>query len=219
MDKNSIIRFFLPPKCMFCGDIVVQDNICSECANKAEYLKIPPYAMEIKHRCFKNIDRCISFYYYKDMVRDSILYAKYKSCDSFIGGFEKLMELDFEKFCNENHTDEIISMPAHKSKFYTYEYDLPQQMAACIAKNNGLRYNKDLVTKVKKTKNQHDLSLSERKNNLKDAFKLNIEVNGKNILIIDDIISTGYSLEEVAHCLKKGGASTVMAITFAYNKL
>ena len=219
MDKNSIVSFFLPPKCMFCGDIAVQDNVCDKCITKAETLKIPSFAKEIKHNCFKKLDKCISFCYYRDIVRDGILRAKYKSCDSFINGFAKIADFDFEKFCRENGIDEIVSMPAHKSKFYTHEYDLPQQMAIRIAKISGVRYNKNLVIKIKKTKNQHDLTLSDRKNNLKNAFKLNGEVKDKNILIIDDIISTGYSLEEVAQCLKKGGAAMVMAITFAYNKL
>lgn len=219
MDKNSILRFFLPQKCMFCGEIVVQNCICDECRTKTEYLKIPQTAREVKHTCFKNLDSCISFYYYKDIVRDSILYAKYKNCSRFIDGFEKLIDMDFVKVCKENHIDEIISMPAHKSKFYTKEYDLPQQMARHIAKSNGLSYNKNVILKVKKTENQHSLSLAQRKSNLKNAFELNGEVKGKNILIIDDIISTGYSLEEVAGCLKKGGAAMVMAVTFAYNKL
>ena len=219
MDKHSIIKFFLPSKCMFCKDIVTDGGICDECRTKTEYLKIPQTARDINHQCFKKLDKCISFYYYKDTVRDSILYAKYKSCAHFLDGFEEITGVDFGRLCEENNIDEIISMPAHKSKFYTCEYDLPQQMASRIAKNNGLRYNKDLVIKVKKTKNQHDLSLAERKNNLKGVFELNGEVKGKNILIIDDIISTGYSLEEVAGCLKKGGASMVMAVAFAYNKL
>lgn len=219
MDKNSIIRFFLPSKCMFCRDIVAEGRVCGICKTKTEYLKVPDTAKDIKHLCFKKLDKCISFYYYKDIVRDSILYAKYKNCAHFLDGFEEFTGMDFEKLYKENNIDEIISMPAHKSKFYISEYDLPQQMAVRIAKHNGLRYNKNLVLKIKKTKNQHDLSLTERKSNLKGAFKLNGEVKGKNILIIDDIISTGYSLEEVARCIKAGGASMVMAVTFAYNKL
>ena len=91
-------------------------------------------------------------------------------------------------------------------------------MAHQIAKTYNVEYNKDLVTKIKKTKNQHDLSLNERKNNLRGAFAVNGDVNGNNILIIDDIISTGYSMEEVAKTLKKSGAAMVIGITFAYNK-
>ncbi|MBQ6896179.1 MAG: hypothetical protein IJN69_03110 [Oscillospiraceae bacterium] len=127
-------------------------------------------------------------------------------------------DFDFKKFFEENGTDEIISVPYHRSKLYNTEYDLPQQMAQTIAKNCGVRYNKDLVIKTRKTDNQHNLSLKERRSNLKDAFRLNGDVKGKNIVIIDDIVTTGYSMEEVARTLKKGGAYRVTGIAFAYNK-
>ena len=218
MDKSTVLRFFLPQKCMICGEISPEDNICEGCYTKFRQLKISGYAREIKHNCFKYLDGCLAFYYYRDAVRQGILRAKYKSCGAFIDGFLKYMDLDFAKFCSENCIDTIISVPAHKSKFYNSEYDLPQQMAHCIAKKHKLQYNKSLIVKVKKTKNQHDLSLVQRKNNLKDAFCLKQDVKGKRILIVDDIISTGYTLEEVARCLKKGGAEAVMAVTFAYNK-
>ena len=219
MDKNSIIKFFLPPKCMFCSNVITDETLCDKCREKLKNLKIEEYARNIHHSCFKYLDSCISFYYYRDVVRDGLLHAKFKSCGSFVDGFIDCMEFDFEKFCTDNKIDMVISMPAHKSKFYMQEYDLPQQMVRAIAKKYNLSYNKDLITKVKKTENQHRLSYTLRKSNLNGAFSLNKDVKGKNILIIDDIISTGYSLEEVAKCLKKGGATMVMAVTFAYNKM
>lgn len=217
MDKSKIIKLFLPPKCVFCSTVITEGAVCAECGTKANQLKIEEYARDIKHNCFKHLDKCISFYYYRDTVRDGLLYAKFKSCGSFLDGFIECMGFDFEKFAAENKIDVVISMPAHKSKFYTQEYDLPQEMARRIAKRYNLQYNKDLVTKIKKTKSQHELNYSQRKSNLNGAFRLNTEVKGKNILIIDDIVSTGYSLEEIAKCLKKGGAAAVMAVTFAYN--
>lgn len=217
MDKSDIIRFFLPRKCIFCNSVITEGAACKECREKTENYKIEQQARDIKHSCFKHLDSCISFYYYRDIVRDGIIYAKFKNCGSFLDGFAEFLNFDFTQFCKENKTDIIISMPAHKSKFYTQEYDLPQLMAYRVAKLYNLRYNKALITKIKKTQNQHELNYTQRKSNLSGAFVLNEDVKGKNILIIDDIVSTGYSLEEVAKCLKKGGAATVIAVTFAYN--
>lgn len=219
MNKDTVVRFFLPQKCMFCGNIVEDNGICNRCLKKTEYLKIPDHARTINHTCFKNLDKCISFYYYKDEIRDSVIYAKFKNCGRFLDGFLQCIPMDFTQFCADNRIDMIISMPAHKSKFYSQEYDLPQEMARRIAKCSNLQYNKNVVTKIKKTKNQHDLSLNERKSNLNGAFKLNENIKDKSILLIDDIVSTGHSLEAVAKCLKKGGAAAVTAVTFAYNKL
>lgn len=217
MDKNSILKIFLPQKCMFCNDVITEDVMCAECRQKTDRFKIEDFAREIKHTCFKNLDSCTAFYYYRDAVRDGILYAKFKNCGSFLDGFIECLDFDFNRYCSEHKIDTVISMPAHKSKFHSQEYDLPQEMARRIAKRYNLQYNKDLVIKIKKTENQHELEYKQRKTNLSGAFALNKDVEGKTILIIDDIISTGYSLEEVAKCLKKGGAARVMAVAFAYN--
>ncbi len=219
MDKNNIIRFFFPVKCMFCGDIITNGVLCEKCTTEIEKYKINDKLTEINHSCFKNLDKCISFYYYKDIIRESLLYAKFKSCGRFLNGFIQCMPIDFKLFCKNNNIDFVVSMPAHKSKFYSREYDLPQQMTRLISKTAGVEYNKKVIVKNKITKNQHNLSLSDRKNNLKNAFVVTEQVKGKNILLVDDIISTGYSLEEVAKCFKRSGANTVIAVTFAYNKI
>lgn len=218
MDKKLLIDFIFPPKCMFCSEVLAAGEECFECRKKAEFYKLPQNSRNINHSCFKNLDECISFYHYKDMIRDGILYAKFKNSSAFLRDFLSYMSFDFAEFFEKHGIDEIISMPFHKSKLYQREYDLPREMAHQIAKTYNVEYNKDLVIKVKKTKNQHDLSLSERKINLRGAFAVNGDVKGKNILIVDDIVSTGYSMEEVAKTLKKSGAARVIGITFAYNK-
>lgn len=217
MIKQRIIDFIFPPKCMFCGDVVAVNEQCTDCRKKAEFYKIPKTNRQINSKNFKKLDRCISFYRYEDMIRDSIICAKFENCCAFVAEFISYMDFDFTEFVAANDIDEFISMPYHKSKLYDFEYDLPQEMACQIAKTYGLGYNKNLIIKIKKTKNQHNLSLIQRKENLKGAFALNDEVKGKNILVIDDIVSTGFSLEEVASTLKKGGAAKVIAVTFAYN--
>ncbi len=217
MVKKLLIDLIFPPKCMLCNEVISVGDKCENCRKKAEKYALSQYGRQIKHSCFKNLDKCISFYQYKGIIRDGLLYAKFKNCSAFVEEFLSYTDFDFESFFKENDIDVIVSVPFHKSKLYDSEYDLPQEMARKIAKSTGLGYNKDLVIKVKKTKNQHDLSLSERKINLKGAFSVKGDVKGKNIAVVDDIISTGYSLEEVAGTLKKSGAAGVVGITFAYN--
>ena len=218
MDKNFLIDFIMPPKCMFCHDVLARGEVCHDCRTKAEFYKIPKENRQINHACFKYLDKCIAFYRYEDMIRDSLLYAKFTNSDAFIREFIGYMDFDLVEFMEENHIDELVSMPYHRSKLFDREYDLPEEMASVIAKSSKLRYNKSCITKVKNTAKQHDLSLTERKNNLRNAFRTDSDVKGKNILVLDDIISTGYSLEEVARTLKKSGAKTVIGIAFAYNK-
>ena len=217
MDKNYILNFLFPNKCVFCREISTAGEICSECFDKVQKLRIPDATIKINEKAFKKLDSCISFYYYEDIVRDGLLVAKNRGYDSFAKVFMQYISFDFEKYFRDNDIDTIISMPAHKSKFYSREFDLPEFMAKAIAKNTGKEYNKSLVKKVKRTKNQHKLNLEQRKRNLKGAFAVQGDVRGRNIVIIDDIVTSGNSLEEVAKTLKNSGASKVMAVTFAYN--
>ena len=219
MDKESVLNLLFPPKCMFCGEITQKGKPCPACVEQAQKLLIPKNARSIQHNCFKKLDECISFYYYTDIVRESLLKAKFVNCSSFVRYFLDFIPENFAEIYKNNNIDMFISMPVHKSKHYDREFVLVNEMASHIAKIYNLQYNKNLVTKIRKTENQHDLPLSKRKDNLKDAFRVNNDIKGKNILVLDDIISTGYSLEEVAKSLKKAGAATVIAVTFAYNKL
>lgn len=219
MDKNKILNFFFPAKCVFCREFVPMGEICPECREKLEHFRIPQQLRQINSKAFKNLDKCISFYYYEDIVRTGMLNAKNRSCESFVKVFLQYISFDFDTFFKDNGVDTIISMPCHRSKFYNKEFDLPQLMAKAIAKTYNGEYNKDLVKKIKRTKNQHNLKLEQRKSNLKGAFRVCEDVKGKTILVVDDITTSGNSLEEVAKTLKKSGAEKVIAVTFAYNRL
>ena len=153
MDKNSIKNFLFPPKCMFCNDVLAKGYVCDRCKTKAENFVIEKFAREIKHSCFKNLDKCVAFYYYKDAVRDGIIYAKFTSCSSFLNGLESCIPVDLQQFCTENKIDTVISMPAHKSKFYEREYDLPQEMVKRFAKIYNLDTKEYDVTKWSKLEN------------------------------------------------------------------
>lgn len=219
MVKKYILNFLFPNKCVFCREICNEGEICPECAGRVQHLRIPDTARQINHKTFKKLDSCIAFYYYEDIARDGMLTAKNHGCDSFVKVFLQYISFDFTGYFKDNCIDVIISMPAHKSKYYQKEFDLPVQMATALTENSGIEYDNSLVTKVRKTKNQHKLKLEQRKSNLKEAFAVTGDVKGKNIVIVDDIITSGNSLEEVAKTLKKGGAAKVIAVTFAYNRL
>lgn len=219
MDKDKILDFLFPAKCVFCSEIVKRGAVCPYCVTKVKHLAVPLHLQQINSKAFKNIDKCFSCYYYEGIVREGMINAKSKRGEIFAKVFMQYISFDFNRFIKDNDIDTIISMPCHKSKFYNKEYDLPQLMVNEIAKTCGLEYNKDLVKKVKRTKNQHNLKLEQRKSNLKNAFRADDNVKGKNILVIDDIVTSGNSLEEVARTLKKSGAGKVIAVTFAYNRL
>lgn len=217
MDRDKILNFFFPARCPFCREVTQLGRICPHCKDRMERYRIPPHLMQINHNTLKKVDRCISFYYYDDIVRQGVINAKIKSCKSFVSAFGEYAAFDFREYFEQNNIDTVVSMPAHRSKFYNKEFDLPQHIAKTVAQLGGVEYNNSLVTKVRRTKNQHNLNSRQRKSNLKNAFRADEAAKGKNIVIVDDIITSGNSLEAVAKALKQSGANTVMAVTFAYN--
>lgn len=214
-----ITEFFMPRKCIFCGEILTEKS-CADCDIKLKELLIEKQerTRQATYTNFKYLDFCTSFYEYKGVVRDTILKAKFKSCAGFISEFLQYIPIDLQQFIEDNEIDIIISAPSHKSKLYNKEFDFTQEMAKKIAKRVNLEYNFTLIIKNKITLKQHNLSQEKRKTNLKNAFSIKGEVAGKNILIVDDILTTGHTLEEIAHTLKTAKAKRVVGMTFAYNK-
>ena len=87
-------------------------------------------------------------------------------------------------------------------------------MAKIISKRLKLKFQKNVLKKIRQTRPQKGLKAAERKKNLKGAFKVCKNVEGKNILLIDDVITTGSTLLENAKMLYKAGAKRVTVLTF-----
>ena len=89
-----------------------------------------------------------------------------------------------------------------------------------MSKRIGVPVNKEILFKVKDTKDQHLLSKSERSRNLKSAFeaKSKEELLDKKILIVDDLLTSGYTLQEAIGTLKKAGYSNIDAMVIGKAK-
>ena len=111
----------------------------------------------------------------------------------------------------------------HKKKLKIRGFDQTAFLARILAKVSKIYYGRNILCKVKDTPNQRDLSQLERANNLLDAFS--IEPNkaemliGKNILLIDDIVTIGATVNECAKVLLRSGASKVNVLTIARREL
>ena len=211
MDRLKQLIF--PQKCKCCFKLARADNLCRRCRAELAKEKRESFTVETK---FEFVDKAYASYRYKGARRKGIQNAKFRRPASFLNSFLTDISRDIEKILGENNFDMIISSPAHKSKFYKTEYDLPEQMAKRISEKFSLN-NRRPVVKIKKTKTQHSLKLEERKANLIDAFEVRLDIKDKSILLIDDVISTGQTVSVIAKELKLAGAKTVVVWAYAYN--
>ena len=114
-------------------------------------------------------------------------------------------------------TDFIINVPMHKKDKFLRGYNQTQVLAQEISKNIDIPFKNDIFKKCVRTKRQATLNKDERKKNLKNAFVLQDKklVKGKVITIIDDIMTTGSTVETLAEKLIKAKAKKVYVLTIA----
>lgn len=106
----------------------------------------------------------------------------------------------------------LVPVPLYKKKLKQRGFNPSEEIAKCLSEPLNLPIA-NILTKIKETPNQTELSIEQRRNNLRDAFTC-IEPN-MNILLIDDFLSTGTTMEQCAQTLKKSGANQVWGIVVA----
>ncbi len=121
---------------------------------------------------------------------------------------------------NTQQPELIIPVPLHKSRLRYRGFNQAKELADYFSKNMEIPSNDELIQRIKLTKTQKGLTAIERKKNIKNAFAITeksaaSELKNKHIVIIDDVITTGNTVNEVAKILKKSGAKQVDVWTIA----
>lgn len=210
----SVLKDILfPRKCIFCGNVIEERKdilACDECKER-----LMPDKDSI---CFEtygeNTEYLISPLIYEDDVRRAIISFKF-SDKPFYGKtlayfMNKAMEYvyPYEKF------DLIIPVPLYKKNFKKRGYNQAEILAENINANSA-EYDKDNLIRIKDGGAQSMRNAIERADALKGCFVCVYGVEGKNILLVDDIYTTGATLEHCATELKRMGAARVVGLTCA----
>ncbi len=105
--------------------------------------------------------------------------------------------------------DLLISVPLHRQRAWRRGYNQSALLAKPLARLLGCRYDERVLRRVRRTPAQHHLSARLRKKNLHDAFRLELPVRDLHIVIVDDVVTTGSTVGEIAQLLHRHGAATV----------
>lgn len=112
--------------------------------------------------------------------------------------------------------DEIIPIPLHPSRKRMRGYNQAEILASALSDLTGIPVRKDVLLRIKKTKPQKQLDSMERRSNLEGAFAVKKEWTPcRNVLLIDDIYTTGSTVERSAKMLKKAGGENVYFLTIS----
>lgn len=229
--SNALSEMFAPTfRCIACGkDVFDETAFCSDCASTVVYnngktckrcgVGIDGEEDYCDNCAFDKIyfDRAYSVFCYEGAVQKAILAMKFNNLASYAKVFAKYLVFLAEKYHVEY--DVVTFVPMSKQSLRKRGYNQAQWLARhfceLIDKDDLLV---EALLKTKETQPQESLGRTERKTNLVGAYVINADVKGKRVLIIDDVKTTGSTLNECAKVLKKAGATAVYCITVAAPK-
>jgi len=111
----------------------------------------------------------------------------------------------------------LLPVPLDKKKFKTRGYNQSEELARELSKIVEIPFFTDVLIKTKITKSQMELSRAERETNLKNAFEVKDKekISGKKVFLVDDVYTTGFTMQECSILLKKHGAKSIWGIAIA----
>lgn len=160
-------------------------------------------------------DEIISYGYYGGVLKELILRLKYKS--DFTAGDILAEFLEEYIIKNFNYKEYIVTyIPLSKKSQKARGFNQCEYIAKKIARDLSIEVS-EIIVKQKETKEQKTLKKDERYENIKDAFKLKkgIELKDCNIILIDDVTTTGATLKEANKLLKKYKVKDIKLLTLA----
>ena len=204
-----LLDLLFPPRCVFCGRIIPPgQKICVKCVNNIK----PLYGM-IRINAGplgKNIP-CAVLYTYTDMVRESIIRFKFYGEKQNSVFYAKELSKQIYEFYGKTLIDIVTCVPISKERRKLRGYNQSELIARGVSDAFDLPYA-DCLVKVKDNTEQHFLGKDERRLNVKGAYRLSgFDISDKNILLIDDIVTTGSTISECAKVLLAGGAKVYCA--------
>ena len=219
---DAIKNVFFPHHCFLCNELLYpHQRMCGDCLQKAPYI-FPPVCERCgrssdecrcgkRHRTF---ERCVSPFYHKSVAQSGIYTLKSEGFEVTVNGFAAEMAEVVRREYGGIPFDLVTAVPLHKRELMSRGFNQSERLGQALAKRLGLPYE-TVLTKITVTAPQKELKAVERSGNLLGVFDVCGEVSGKTILLVDDVITTGTTLDECAKMLKIFGAEEVYAVTAA----
>lgn len=220
---DILTHVFLPNRCMFCKKPIEYDKlICDNCNKNVPFTDLSKCLICGKSECTcENYFRyLIAPFYYELGVDVAIKDLKFKNNLHNAKKLAICMANCIKETSLDKTIDIIIPAPLHKDDYadrgFNQAYELSKEVSKLI---NKPTYN-DILIKIKKTKKQHELSARERYKNLIGAFKVKNKnkLLGKKVLLIDDVFTTGSTMNTCSKELIESGAKEIICLVVAKTK-
>ena len=212
---EKFLNLIFPNVCGFCNRIN-KNSLCKSCE-----FNLSKYSLncinDFKNKKDKYFDYSFCALKYEGIVRDKIMSYKFGEKSYLYKTFTKIIIKNEKIYRFLKLYDIIIPVPMFKSKESVRGYNQSELLAKYIAKLTNMECLEDVLIKIKDTKVQSTLSKKERLENIKGAFEIvdKEKICGKKVALVDDIYTTGSTVNECSKILKKAGAKEILVITIA----
>lgn len=225
MLTSNLISLLFPRRCPVCGEIVIPEGelICSLCIKKLSFVKQP-----VCKKCGKEVtametEFCLdctrhkrSFEYgrallnYDEKAGHSMAQVKYRNKREYLDFYGEAICIRYEQVVGRMDADALVPVPVHPSRKRQRGFNQAQILAERIGEKMHIPICPALLVRNKKTVPQKQLNPSERLKNLEEAFMPGIRPDCvKSVILVDDIYTTGSTMEACARALKKAGIINV----------
>lgn len=192
-------------------------EICSLCYDRLPFLKQRFYLSSDFYAGNAWFDSVMCLFHYSGAAKDLLRKFKYYKKPGYYRAFSELLVRQLEDMPVKVMPDMTVSVPLHRKRKAVRGYNQSFLISKALSRRLRIFEGSHLLKRVRDTGSQSVLGKGARGLNVKDAFVLKSpeSFTGRSILLIDDIITTGSTLNECARLLKMAGAKHVMGIAVA----
>ncbi len=176
---------------------------------------MPSSSGEICGACLKHppaFERALAVYAYAFPLDVLVQQCKYAGASNLTGFFAERMA---ERASPETGIDYLLPMPLHPARLAQRGFNQAAEIARRLAPKVGIAWLPDACQRLRDTPSQAGLDLKTRQRNLRGAFACTIDLSGKRVALIDDVMTSGSSLNELARAVRKAGAVEIQAWVLA----
>lgn len=223
---KTFIDLLFPKTCFFCENSLKENDqfLCSECEKKLIFLREichvcgAPNSGEKCRVCETNnfqFEKARSIFLFDEIVQKLIHEFKYNEMTRISKYFGKFVYEYLNTFQPFDKVDLVVPVPLHKVRKRERGFNQADLLAKEISGNMHWNYVPTLIKRKRFTQTQTKLKKVQRKENVSKAFSVNnkIDIKGKNILLIDDVFTTGATTNSIAEILKENNVGKIYVLT------
>jgi ComF family protein len=233
--RSALFQFFLPPQCPCCEKFSEEgkQRFCSNCLSQIRWIEPPfcsicgipfisrevethPCGACVTHRKYFTIARALGAF--EGSLQEAIHRWKYEGKTYLTPFFASWMAEGLNRYWEPGSLDLLIPVPLHTRRLRERGFNQSLLLVRELSRRTGIPYRKSILQKKKSTIPQVNLSGVEREKELRGTFHVigKEELSGLSVLLIDDVYTTGATVNECSKVLLRGGAKRVDVLTLAH---